>query len=147
MEKCLLPIISNAVIHGIEPSAERRFAGKNEVGSVCLAAYQDHQHLLSKFPMTAGALIRERSNPPPLPQKLFTGEELYKMSDDELIDIIMSPGFTAGTGAAPLDNQDGMHSVRTVIDKLNGFMRIKSTVGKGTSVRLRIPLRIPLFRH
>lgn len=146
MEKCLLPIISNAVIHGIEPSAERRFAGKNEVGSVCLAAYQDHQHLFVEISDDGRGIDPGKIKSAALAGKLFTGEELYKMSDDELIDIIMSPGFTAGTGAAPLDNQDGMHSVRTVIDKLNGFMRIKSTVGKGTSVRLRIPLRIPLFR-
>jgi chemotaxis protein histidine kinase CheA len=146
MEKCLPPIISNAVIHGIEPPAERRLAGKNEVGLIRLAAHQDNQHLFVEIADDGRGIDPGKIKFAALAGNLYAEEELDGMSDDQLIDMIMSPGLSTGTDAAVADSQDGMHRVKTIIDKLNGTMRIKSTVGRGTSVRLRIPLRIPLFR-
>lgn len=144
--QCLLPIVSNAVIHGIEPPSDRKLAGKDPIGAVRLAAYYDCHNLVVEVADDGRGIDPGRIKAVALARKMFTGDELYRMSDDELTSMIMSPGFTTVDDASATDRGDGMDSVRAIIDRLNGSVRIKSTVGKGTVIGLRIPLRTPLFK-
>ncbi len=146
LEKCLMPIVANAVAHGLETPAERRLAGKDETGALRLAAHQDHRHLFIEIGDDGRGIDPGKVKSAALAANLYSGEELYRMSDPELVDIILAPGFPASTGADARNHGDGMNSVKALVERLNGSIRIKSTAGKGTMVRLQIPLRVPLFR-
>ncbi|HHO48861.1 MAG TPA: hypothetical protein ENN06_10505 [Desulfobacteraceae bacterium] len=146
LEKCLMPIVANAVDHGLESPAERRHAGKDEFGSLRLAAHQDHRHLFIEIGDDGRGIDPGKVKSAALAANLYSGEELYRMSDAELVDIILAPGYPASTGAAARNHGDGMNKVKSLVDRLNGSISIKSTAGKGTQVRLQVPLRVPLFR-
>lgn len=143
--ECLRPIVDNAVAHGIESTVERRLAGKTDAGSVRLAAHHDRNYLVIEVADDGRGIDPGKIKAAALAARLYTGDELYRMTDDELTSVFLSPRFTAALSAGS-EHPCGMDLVRATVDRLNGSIRIKSSAGRGTLVELRIPLRNPIFK-
>jgi len=141
---CLLHLVRNAVEHGIEPAAERRKSGKKETAIISLNAYHERNHLVVEVMDDGRGIDPKKIKASALALGLFTGDDLYRMSDRELTRLIMTPGLTTvkdAPGRGP-----GMDQVKSRVEKLKGAIEIRSKVGKSTRIRLIFPLNLPVFQ-
>ena len=78
---------------------------------------------------------------------LLSEEEAKKVSDAEIYEIIMKPGFSTSKIITDTSGRGvGMDVVKTVVDRLNGSLIIESTVGHGTRFILKVPKQqLPLL--
>ena len=142
---CLLHLISNAVRHGIESAEERRQLGKNASGSLTLKAGHESNHVVIEVSDDGRGIDPKIIKATALAREMLGGDELYRISDHDLTRLIMTPGFTTEAGVPPESKVPGLDRVKAIMDRLGGTIQIKSTVGKGTRVRLLIPLKLPTF--
>jgi len=142
----LIHLIRNSVDHGFETVAERKRLNKPPTGTLLLEAYHESNHIVIEITDDGRGMNPELIKVKALEKGLFSREELERMSDRELLRLIMTPGFST---AAEVTNTSGrgvgMDVVKKNIEKLNGTIDIESTVGFQTRIRLKIPLTLAII--
>ena len=64
-----------------------------------------------------------------------------RMGDQEAINLIFAAGLSTAAVVSDLSGRGvGMDVVRTAVEKINGAVVIESQFGKGTSIRISLPL-------
>jgi len=77
---------------------------------------------------------------------LISSERASQMSERELLQLIFVPGFSTAAAVTNVSGRGvGMDVVRTNVEKIGGKVEIDSRVGKGTTLRLRIPLTLAII--
>lgn len=143
----LVHIIRNAVDHGIEPVPERQRRGKPETGTLRLEAYHEGNYVVLEVSDDGRGIDIEQIKARALAKEFVQAEELETMTEDQILALIMRPGFstvdevthTSGRGV-------GMDVVKDHIEKLNGTVEIVSTPGRSTLFRIRIPLTLAIIQ-
>ena len=142
----LTHIVRNAGDHGVETPEERRGAGKAPSGSIVIEAYHEGGliHIVIKDDgrgldpgfIASRAVERGLKNP----------GEIASMSKNEIINLIMLPGFSTRDTVTSFSGRGvGMDVVKTAIEKLNGSIEILSTKGEGTTFLLKLPLTLAII--
>ena len=142
----LIHIIRNAVDHGIETVKERKRKGKPESGTVVLEAYHESNHIVIEVIDDGRGIDPDRIKSKAMEQGLFFKEELDRMSDGELMRVIMAPGFSTSERATRTSGRGvGMDVVKKNVEKLNGTIEIDSKPGVRTQIRIKIPLTLAII--
>ena len=69
------------------------------------------------------------------------------MSEGELLNLIFLPGFSTAEKITNLSGRGvGMDVVKTNIDRVNGTVDLQSHFGKGTTIKIKIPLTLAIVR-
>jgi two-component system, chemotaxis family, sensor kinase CheA len=142
----LTHLVRNAVDHGIEPPEVRTAAGKTAEGLLRLRAYHEagqvHLEIIDDGagidPAKLGAKAVERG--------LVTAQQLESMSTRDIHHLIFLPGFsTAGAVTNVSGRGVGMDVVKTRIEAIGGAVDVSSRLGKGSTIRLTIPLTLAII--
>jgi len=142
----LIHIIRNAIDHGFETSKERKEFGKPEIGTLVLEAYHESNHIVIEITDDGKGLDAELIRTRAVEKKLFTKEEIDRMSEKELTRIIMMPGFSTAKKVTHTSGRGvGMDVVKKNIEKLNGTIEINSKPGKQMQLRMKIPLTLAII--
>jgi len=137
--------VRNAVDHGIELPHAREAAGKDAEGILKLRAYQEGSHVVIEVCDDGGGLKVERIRDKAIERKLITRERTAQLSERELMQLIFLPGFSTAEAITNVSGRGvGMDVVRTNVEKIGGRVEIDSRPGKGTTLRLRIPLTLAI---
>jgi len=137
--------VRNAIDHGIEAPHLREAAGKDAEGTVKLRAYQEGSYVIIEVSDDGGGMKVERIRDKALERKLITRERAAQLSDRELMQLIFLPGFSTAEAITNVSGRGvGMDVVRTNVEKIGGKVEIDSRPGKGTTLRLRIPLTLAI---
>ncbi|WP_417911978.1 chemotaxis protein CheW [Candidatus Electronema sp. TJ] len=143
----LIHIIRNAVDHGIETVTERKRLGKPPQGTLELEAYHESDHIVVEIMDDGRGIDPKRIKAKALEKGMFDKEELDRMADDEIIRIIMEAGFSTAEKTTETSGRGvGMDVVRKNVERLNGMVEISSKVGKGTQMRIKIPLTMAIIQ-
>ncbi|WPD20780.1 MAG: chemotaxis protein CheW [Candidatus Electrothrix scaldis] len=143
----LIHIIRNSVDHGIETIEERLRVGKPAQGTLLLEAFHESDHIVLEITDDGKGIDTARIRKKALEKSLVRKEELERMSDQELTRLIMLPGFSTAEKATKTSGRGvGMDVVKKNIEKLNGTVEIVSEVGKGTRLRIKIPLTMAIIQ-
>ncbi|MGB5685490.1 MAG: chemotaxis protein CheW [Candidatus Electrothrix sp.] len=143
----LIHIIRNSVDHGIETVEERLRAGKPAQGSLVLEAFHESDHIVLEITDDGRGIDIQRIREKALEKRLARKEELERMSDQELTHLIMLPGFSTAEKTTKTSGRGvGMDVVKKNIEKLNGTVEIVSEKGKGTRLRIKIPLTMAIIQ-
>ncbi|MFO0919278.1 MAG: chemotaxis protein CheW [Planctomycetaceae bacterium] len=136
----LTHLIRNSAAHGIEIPAERRAAGKPEVGRIRLcAATETHQIVICLEDDGAG-IDRRKVAKTALEHGLISDSEAETLSEQQLFQLVFQPGFSTAEHVTSVSGRGvGMDVVRTEVERIGGTIEIQSTAGQGTQVRIRIP--------
>lgn len=140
----LVHMIRNAVDHGIELPEVRRAAGKPDSGSVTLSAFHSGGNIVIEISddgkgLDAGVLIKKA-----IEKGLIEPEE--DLTDAQAYNLIFAPGFsTAETVTGVSGRGVGMDVVRRNIENLRGKCDIASTLGKGSTFSIRLPLTLAII--
>jgi two-component system chemotaxis sensor kinase CheA len=137
--------VRNAIDHGIEAPHLREAVGKDAEGTLRLRAYQEGSHVIIEVSDDGGGMKVERIRDKALERKLITRERAAQLSDRELMQLIFLPGFSTAEAVTNVSGRGvGMDVVRTNVEKIGGKVEIDSRAGKGTTLRLRIPLTLAI---
>jgi two-component system, chemotaxis family, sensor kinase CheA len=138
--------IRNALDHGIEPPEVRQAAGKDPEGVLRLRAAQEGSHVLIEISDDGGGISVERVRSKAIERGLITPERAAQLSEREVLQLIFLPGFSTASAVTNVSGRGvGMDVVRTNVEKIGGKVEIESRVGKGTTLRLRIPLTLAII--
>jgi two-component system, chemotaxis family, sensor kinase CheA len=142
----LIHLVRNSLDHAIEMPEVREKAGKPRRGTLCLEARQEGDQIaISIFDDGAG-MDPERIGRKAVEKGLVTAERLRALSTREILDFIFLPGFSTVEKTTELSGRGvGMDVVRANLNRLNGAVEIDSHLGKGTTVKLRLPLTLAIL--
>jgi len=142
----LTHLIRNAVDHGIEPASERIKLGKEEVGLISIKAYHEGGHVIIDIADDGRGLDEEKIRQKAIERGLIQAEDIAKMSDEELLEMIFLPGFSTSQTVTDISGRGvGMDVVKTNIEKLGGAIEIFTQREKGTTFRLNLPLTLAII--
>lgn len=144
----LIHMIRNAIDHGIESREERRRAGKSDTGSIRLSAWCDGNSVTVLVRDDGRGISLDKVRAKALQKNIVDRETINAMSEAELTELIFLPGFSTSEIVTELSGRGvGLDVVRkNVVDDLKGNIRIDSREGVGTTISLKLPLNLALFR-
>ncbi|WP_454715648.1 chemotaxis protein CheA [Caulobacter segnis] len=143
----LLHVVRNAVDHGVEAEAIRLAAGKPAQAVVKLAARAVGDQVVVEMTDDGGGVDPARIRARALSRGLIDETAASALSDADLIDLIFQPGFsTADTVSSVSGRGVGMDAVRSATAKLGGRVEVSSQLGRGSTIRLILPIRMVLAR-
>ncbi|MEB3224430.1 MAG: hybrid sensor histidine kinase/response regulator [Synechococcus sp.] len=143
----LTHLINNAITHGIEPPDVRLGKGKPAAGAIALKAYiQGNQIVISIADDGAGIDVNAITRKA-LEKNLITRDQLKDLSPQDIYDFIFHAGFSTKDQADDFAGRGvGMDVVRTALGSIRGTITIDSTLDKGTTFTIRLPLTLNICR-
>ena len=126
----IIHLIRNAVDHGVEDGPERTANGKPLKSEVRLEARQEGDHIVILIADDGRGMNAERLRAKALEKGLITDEEANTMDERQSFNLVFLPGFSMASQVSDVSGRGvGMDVVRTNIQKLNGTIDIRSTLG------------------
>ncbi len=142
----LTHLVRNAVDHGIEAPEDRRRAGKRPQGLVTLRAYHSNGQVVVEITDDGAGIDPEKVGRTAVVKGLRTAGDVAAMAPSELLDLLFLPGFSTAAKVTNVSGRGvGMDVVRTNIEAIGGSVDVESTVGTGTTWRMRIPLTLAIM--
>ncbi|HJZ56908.1 MAG TPA: chemotaxis protein CheA, partial [Gemmataceae bacterium] len=142
----LTHMVRNAVDHGIEPPGERTTRGKPAEGRLLLHAFHEGGKVVMEITDDGGGIDPHRVRDKAVQAGLVSPEQAARMTDRELVHLVFLPGFSTTDRVTQFSGRGvGMDVVRTNIEKIGGTVDIESVPGRGTTVRLKIPLTLAII--
>lgn len=142
----LTHLVRNAVDHGIEMPDVRRGAGKKPVGKIFLKAYHEAGQVNIEISDDGKGLDGQVLTQKALEKGLISEDQAKVMSDKEKINLIFLPGFSTAEKITDVSGRGvGMDVVKTNLDKLGGIIDIDSEMGKGSTIRIKLPLTLAII--
>lgn len=140
----LTHMIRNAIDHGIEAAAIRRFTEKSEVGLLRFSASDVGGIVELVIEDDGKGIDAERVYQKAIEKNLISATA--SLTDNEKRQLIFLPGFSTNETITEFSGRGvGMDVVKTLMDSLGGEIDIQSEVGKGTRFVLRIPTTVSVL--
>ena len=141
----LTHLVRNAVDHGLETPEERRRAGKPAEGVLTLRAYHEGGQVVVEVCDDGAGIDAGRVAAKAVDKGLRTTAQIAQTSQSDLLQLIFLPGFSTAAAVTNVSGRGvGMDVVKTNIESIGGTIEVESTVGLGTTCRLRIPLTLAI---
>lgn len=142
----LTHLVRNSIDHGIELPAVRKQAGKNTTGILKLRAFHEGGQVNIEVGDDGAGLNTERIRQKALDRGLVTAQQVSRMSDRDIFNLIFLPGFSTAEKVTNVSGRGvGMDVVKTNVEKIGGTVDIQSTSGQGTTVKIKIPLTLAII--
>ncbi|MGD9187788.1 MAG: chemotaxis protein CheW, partial [Desulfobacteraceae bacterium] len=142
----LTHLVRNSVDHGIEVPSVRQQAGKNPTGQIFLKAYHEAGQVNIEISDDGKGLDGNRLAVKAVEKGLITEDQAKLMSAREKVNLIFLPGFSTAEKITDVSGRGvGMDVVKTNLDHLGGIIDIDSEMGKGTTIRIKLPLTLAII--
>ena len=142
----LTHLVRNSVDHGIELPKDRVKWGKDPTGRLILRAFHEGGQVNIEISDDGAGLNVERIYQKAIERGLITAEQAARMSEREIFNLIFLPGFSTAEKVTNVSGRGvGMDVVKTNVEKIGGTVDVQSTLGKGTTVRVKIPLTLAII--
>ncbi len=136
----LVHLVTNAVIHGIEPPEERKRLGKPEEGQLAVIARQEGNEIRIEVVDDGRGIDVEKVRKVAVERGVTTEAELAQMSRVEVLELIFRPGFTTRGEAGTLAGRGiGLNAVQSAVRKRMGSIRLETEPGRGTRFIITLP--------
>ncbi len=131
LQAALVHLLDNAVLHGVEPAAER--GAKGPVGRIVLRAAREGDQVVVDLADDGRGLDAAGL------------QEVAGEPGADPVALALRPGLSTGQPAgAPAGRGEGLPAAAELVARLGGVLHVQSTPGLGTRVRVRVPLFGPL---
>ncbi|MGC8778942.1 MAG: chemotaxis protein CheA, partial [Candidatus Caldatribacteriaceae bacterium] len=143
----LTHLVRNAVDHGIELPEERERSGKPREGKIILRSYYRGAYAFVEVEDDGRGVDVEAVRVKAAERGLVSPEQALRMSDREILSFLFLPGFSTARAISNVSGRGvGMDVVKTNVESMGGQVDIETNPGRGTTVRLRIPLSLLVVR-
>ncbi len=141
----LTHIVRNSVDHGIETAEVRRNNGKPPEGTLWLRAYHEGGQVNIEISDDGAGINVNRVRQKAVEKGMVSADQAAAMPDREAIQLILLPGFSTAAQVTNVSGRGvGMDVVKTNVEKIGGTLDIQSAMGKGTTLRIKIPLTLAI---
>jgi two-component system chemotaxis sensor kinase CheA len=140
----IMHLLRNAIDHGIELPEERMALGKAAQGKVTLEALSAGSEVLVIIRDDGRGLDKDKILKRAKEKNLVLRAD-NDLSDKEIYSYILYPGFSTKDSVTEFSGRGvGMDVVTKNINAIGGTVIIDSTLGKGTTITLKIPLTLAI---
>jgi chemosensory pili system protein ChpA (sensor histidine kinase/response regulator) len=141
----LLHLVQNAVVHGIEPGAERLARGKPPEGRVTLSAYQRGGAMIVEVEDDGQGIDVPSVRNLAVARGMLPAEAASRLGDKEVLSLLFLPGFSTAASVTDAAGRGvGLDVVRTNVARVNGEVDVDTVPGAGTRFTLRLPLALAI---
>jgi len=138
--------VRNSLDHGIEPPDVREAAGKDPEGTLKLKASQEGSHVIIEVSDDGAGIRVHKIRQKAIERGLITADRAALLGERELLQLLFLPGFSTAAAVTNVSGRGvGLDVVRTNVEKIGGKVEIDSRAGKGTTLRMRIPLTLAII--
>lgn len=142
----MIHIVRNSIDHGIELPHERKAAGKSPAGTLKLKAYHEGGQVTIEVSDDGRGIDIAKIKKKGIEKGFITAEQANRMTDREFYQLLFLPGFSTAEKVTNVSGRGvGMDVVKTNVEKLGGSVDIESFKGKGTIIKLKIPLTLAII--
>jgi two-component system sensor histidine kinase and response regulator WspE len=147
LETPLTHLLRNAVDHGCETPGERERAGKVPECSIRVEARHSAGMLMIVVADDGPGIDPERLRETIVQKKLINRNVVEKMSETELLEFLLLPGFTMRDTVTEISGRGvGLDVVQNMVKSVRGSVRIGNQPGKGMRFQLQLPLTLSVLR-
>lgn len=138
----LLHLVRNAVDHGLEDPDERRAAGKEPEGLVCLAASQRGSEVVLDLTDDGRGIdlagVRSRAEE--------VGHDTAGLGDTQVLELVFSSGLSTAPAVTDFSGRGvGLDVVVAALRGVRGHVEVRTTPGRGTRFRMVVPLTLAVL--
>jgi two-component system chemotaxis sensor kinase CheA len=142
----LTHIIRNAVDHGIETPEVRVARGKSPDGRLMLRAFHEGGQVNIEISDDGDGIATEKLKAKAIAKGMITAEHGARMSEREVLNLVFAAGLSTVEQVSNISGRGvGMDVVKTNIEKIGGTVDVQSTSGKGTLLKIKIPLTLAII--
>ena len=143
----LMHLLRNSADHGLETAEVRLQRGKPEVGSIFLDAYQDGNNVVIEVSDDGNGIDVEAVKAKAIERGIITPEQSEIMTDKEIIDLLFLPSFSTAKKVSDVSGRGvGLDVVKSKIEALSGEIETRTTLGKGSTFIIRLPLTLAIIQ-
>ncbi len=142
----LTHIIRNAVDHGIEMPEVRVARGKSVDGHLLLRAFHEGGQVNIEISDDGDGIATEKLKAKAIAKGLISAEQAARMSEREILNLVFAPGLSTVEQVSNISGRGvGMDVVKTNIEKIGGTVDVQSSSGRGTLLKIKIPLTLAII--
>ncbi|MET0239381.1 MAG: chemotaxis protein CheW [Sphingobium sp.] len=142
----LTHIVRNAIDHGIEAPADRAAAGKPDVGRIRISAGQSGNQIVIEIADDGRGIRADDLVARALRLGLVSDADVAGLSHDDKLALIFHPGLSTAERLSAISGRGvGMDVVRTNVERIGGVVTLGSAPGRGTMIRLRVPMTLTII--
>ena len=142
MHEALLQIVRNAVAHGIESETDRRIAGKPAAGRLSIEISRRGRRVVFRCSDDGRGIDLDGVRRAAV-RRGMRREEAQALGVTELVQLLLKGGISTSVDITEVAGRGvGMDVVRSAVNRLGGELTAETTVGKGTTFELIVPLTL-----
>lgn len=137
----LVHMVRNSLDHGLETPEQRRAAGKPAQGQLRISARQEADRVVIEISDDGRGIDPEVIKFKAYEKGLIDEATLERITPQEAVNLVFMAGFSTAEAVSDLSGRGvGMDVVRTAIERVSGSLALDSVKGRGTTIRLSLPL-------
>lgn len=141
----LLHLVRNAVTHGLETPEERANAGKDPVGRIKLAAFNEGSRIHITVTDDGRGIDWEKIVAAAAAHGIASSPS--DLSTDQCLRLIFRPGFSTTTTVSELSGRGiGLDVVDRAMEQAGGEVRVATQLGAGTTFAMIMPATLALVQ-
>ena len=140
VQDCIVQLVRNAVVHGIEPRDERIVHGKAGNGEIHISLVDDNGQIRVSVRDDGRGISIDKVRARAVERGMYSQDEIDSMQPTRIISLIFEPGFST------LDKADehagrgvGMDMVKSAIQQLNGRIRVANRPSRYCEISFVLP--------
>ncbi len=143
----LIHLVRNALDHGLETPAERRLAGKTARGRLRVRLLRRGDRIQLSVEDDGRGICPERVKDTAVRLGLLGRDAADRLSARDTLLLTTLPGFSTARHVSHISGRGvGLDVVQDSLAQIDGRLEIHSTPGRGTELRMSVPLSIAVIR-
>jgi two-component system chemotaxis sensor kinase CheA len=143
----LIHIVRNSLDHGLETPDARIAKGKPATGTLTIRAVQEGDQVLIEIIDDGKGIDPNIIKRKAYEKGVIDEATMERITDREAINLVFAAGFSTADVVSDLSGRGvGMDVVRTAVEKVNGTILLDSETGKGTRIRISLPLSMAVTK-
>jgi two-component system chemotaxis sensor kinase CheA len=140
----LVHLVRNAADHGIESKEVRLANGKPEKGTISLDAYHQGGNIVIEIKDDGAGINIKTVLDKAIDKGLIDANA--SLTDSQVYDLLFEPGFSTAAEVTDISGRGvGMDVVKRNIQSLGGRIQVESTLGKGSTFKVNLPLTLAIL--
>jgi chemotaxis protein histidine kinase CheA/ActR/RegA family two-component response regulator len=143
----LTQLVRNAMVHGIEPPEERVALGKPAEGRIWIHAYYTGDEANIQVGDDGHGINPDQVRASALANGVIDDATAASLTPEEALNLIFEQGITTVENATAIAGHGiGGAEVAQALLRLRGSIRVRSTMGQGTTFHIRVPISLSVVR-
>ena len=142
----VMHVVRNAIDHGIELPAVREQSGKSGTGTLSVRASHEGGMVLIEITDDGKGMDPKKLREHAVRRGVISSAEADRLTDREALELVYRPGFSTAEKVTDISGRGvGMDVARTQVERAGGQIELDSVLGRGTTVRLKMPLTLAII--